>query len=214
MIFPRAALARKADRVRPRSFAAASIASSRAASKLTLARTVRPESMRSGRFRPRRFLRRPRSRSRSSRGVCRTPVALVRSDVPKRLGGAGDLRFGGCAHADAARGIRDSHAPNASRPIENADVINQSAAPLAHLQPAALAIDRATPGDISRWRGTTIIFSGWDSFTKRSWLPPPVLIQPSAFRRSAIFRALVSTLVTPRPFQRPNILVSVDRTKP
>jgi hypothetical protein len=41
-----------------------------------------------------------------------------------------------------------------------------------------------------------------------------VLIQPSAFRRSAIFRALVPTLVTPLPFQRPNILVSVDRNKP
>ena len=43
MIFSRAALARKAERLRPRCFAAASMASKRAASRLMLARTVRPK---------------------------------------------------------------------------------------------------------------------------------------------------------------------------
>ena len=141
MIFPRAALARKAHRVGPRSFAAASIASSRAASKLTLARTVRPEVDEErdhhGAFALADFSRGHDLGQSRSAGYVETPVALVHSDVPKRLGGVGDRRFRGCAPADATRDIRDSHAPHASRPIENTDIVDQSAAPLAHIQPAS-----------------------------------------------------------------------------
>src|SRR5271156_6486582 len=47
-IFSRAALARNAERVSPRSLAAASMAPSKAASKVRLARTVRPASISTG----------------------------------------------------------------------------------------------------------------------------------------------------------------------
>jgi len=53
-------------------------------------------------------------------------------------------------------------------------------------------MDRATPGDSVRWRGTTMITPGRASCLNLSWLPPPILTQPSRSSRPMVFRVLVS----------------------